>query len=96
MPCALALVGLLSMIRVTPRNLFSSTDYIYLESIPSNLDAEALVDTLKLAHYWDMQDFFQQVQQLLVDGMALWNYEYCELDLFQLLTIDGLILINSH
>jgi alpha-D-ribose 1-methylphosphonate 5-triphosphate synthase subunit PhnI len=63
---------------MTSTNQTSSTDHVYLRATPNNFDTEALVDTMQLAHYWDLQDFFQQVQQLLVEHMALWNYEYRE------------------
>jgi hypothetical protein len=53
-----------------------STDYIYQRAISDDLELEYLVDVLKLAHYWDMEDLHKEAQSKLVDMVSLGTWEY--------------------
>jgi hypothetical protein len=53
-------------------------DFIYMRTTPDGLEDEALIDTLKLAHFWDLQDLFQKSQQLLVAALDVHNWEFCK------------------
>jgi hypothetical protein len=62
-------------------SILSSTlllGFVYLRTVPDGLEDEALVDTLKLAHFWDIENLFQKLQQLLVAALDIHNWEFCK------------------
>jgi hypothetical protein len=72
------------------------TDYVYLRSLPGDLEDDDLVAILRLAHFWELSDTFQQIQQLIVDTVDIYNYEYRELFFVPMKRASNLIYIPSR